>query len=112
MSISGADGKPRKTDFLMSWKEIAFYIGRGTRTLQRWQREYAFPVRKTHPGAKSTVLAVQGEIDDWVKSRQLDSACGESNQIRRLRRRLEELQREIQDLRSQLAGRTTSVGEE
>ena len=36
-------------DRLDSWKEIAAYLGRGLRTVQRWEREEGLPVhRLTH----------------------------------------------------------------
>jgi len=53
---------------LTSWKEIAQYVGKGIRTVQRWERELGFPVRRTKAGRKPSVLAVPGEIDAWVQS--------------------------------------------
>ena len=33
-------------DRLDSWKEIAAYLGRGVRTVQRWEREEGLPVHR------------------------------------------------------------------
>jgi hypothetical protein len=51
---------------LDSWKVIAQYLGRGTRTVQRWHVEYGLPVR--HIGGISTsVFAFSDELDDWLQ---------------------------------------------
>lgn len=34
------------TDVLNSWKEVATYLGRGIRTVQRWERELGLPIRR------------------------------------------------------------------
>ncbi len=53
---------------LNSWKEIAVYIGRGVRTVQRWERELALPVRRPRGKARSAVIAVPSEVDEWLRS--------------------------------------------
>jgi predicted DNA-binding transcriptional regulator AlpA len=52
---------------LNSWKEIAAYIGRGVRTAQRWERDLALPVRRPRGKKRSAVIAVQSEIDAWLR---------------------------------------------
>jgi hypothetical protein len=53
---------------LTSWKDIAAYLGKGIRTVQRWEDELGLPVRRPKQGLKSAVFAVPEEIDAWVKS--------------------------------------------
>jgi CheY-like chemotaxis protein len=53
--------------FLNSWKEIAQYVGRSTRTVQRWERELGFPVHRPAGKLKSSVIAATLEIDRWIK---------------------------------------------
>jgi len=54
---------------LSSWKEIAAYLGKGVRTVQRWERQFGLPVRR--PSAKSHVIfALQQELDAWIKQHQ------------------------------------------
>ena len=65
-----------QTSILTSWKEIAQYIGKGVRTVQRWEGELGFPVRRMQAGRKSSVLAVPGEIDAWVQSQRLGEQPG------------------------------------
>ena len=52
---------------LTSWKEIAQHLGKGVRTVQRWERE-GLPVRRPKAGQKGRVLAFPEEIDRWVRA--------------------------------------------
>jgi len=54
-------------DVLNSWKEIASYLGRGVRTVQRWERELNLPVRRPRAKERSAVLALKSELDQWLK---------------------------------------------
>jgi hypothetical protein len=93
------------TPVLTSWKEIAKYVSKGVRTAQRWERELGFPVRRTKPGTKSTVLAIPGEIDAWVQLQQFpDGQLGSVESERTaLFRSLNALRSENRELRCQLA---------
>src|SRR5215831_7201637 len=55
--------------FLNSWKQIARYLGRGVRTVQRWERELALPVRRPRGRPRSAVIALTAEIDAWLERR-------------------------------------------
>jgi hypothetical protein len=55
---------------LTSWKDIARYLGKGVRTVQRWERKLGLPVCRATQERKSVVLAVPEEIDRWVQSQQ------------------------------------------
>lgn len=57
---------PSPKRVLHSWKEIATYTGRGVRTVQRYELQYGFPVRRPAGGPRSAVLALCGEIDEWL----------------------------------------------
>ncbi len=52
---------------LNGWKEIANYMGRGVRTVQRWE-SLGLPVRRPKPRIRSAVLCRSEEIDIWLKS--------------------------------------------
>src|ERR1035441_3364214 len=41
--------EPAAADRLDSWKEVAAYLKRGARTVQRWEREKALPVHRLRP---------------------------------------------------------------
>jgi hypothetical protein len=51
---------------LNSWKEIATYVGRGVRTVQRWERELGMPVRRPHRKHRTVVIGIPHELDAWL----------------------------------------------
>jgi hypothetical protein len=54
---------------LTSWKEIAAYLGKGVRTVQRWEEELRLPVRRPYGLDKHVVVALPEELDKWVHER-------------------------------------------
>src|SRR5271165_476631 len=54
---------------LESWGEIAAYLRRDVRTVQRWERDEALPVHRHQHRERGTVYAYTGEIDRWYKER-------------------------------------------
>lgn len=52
---------------LNSWKEIAAYLNRGVRTVQRWESELQLPVHRPKGRNRSAVLALQEELDEWLR---------------------------------------------
>ncbi|MEO8659324.1 MAG: tetratricopeptide repeat protein [Bryobacteraceae bacterium] len=54
---------------LDSWKEIASYLNRGARTVQRWEREEGLPVHRLHHEKLGSVYGYKSELDAWWKSR-------------------------------------------
>ena len=64
---------------LDTWKSIAQYLGRSTRTVQRWHSEYRLPVR--HLGGDATsVFAYTDELDEWLRNRNPTEAQDDSDQ--------------------------------
>ncbi len=57
-----------KANVLNSWKEIASYLGRGVRTVQRWEHDLAMPVRRPRAKSRSAVVALPEEIDAWLRT--------------------------------------------
>lgn len=64
---NGAKRAPCKLD---SWKEIASYLGREVRTVQRWEKTNGLPVRRLYHERRGSVYAFTEELDAWVVSRQ------------------------------------------
>lgn len=54
---------------LDSWKQIARYLGREVRTVQRWEKREGLPVHRQFHVKASTVHAFRHEIDAWVENR-------------------------------------------
>jgi len=61
---------------LDSWKEIASYLDRGVRTVQRWERTEGLPVRRHQHDKRGTVFALASEIDDWQSEREASGRPG------------------------------------
>jgi|SRR5690349_17011180 len=53
---------------LNSWKEIAAYLGRGVRTVQRYERDLNLPVRRPRGTSRSAVIALKEDLDAWLRS--------------------------------------------
>ncbi len=58
----------RSQRVLNSWKEIAAYLGRSVRTVQRMEVELGLPIRRPKGHARSSVVAIPSELDQWLKS--------------------------------------------
>ena len=58
-----------RKEILRSWKEIANYVGACVKTVQRWERQYAFPVRRLERSKGAVVFALRAEVDTWVQMR-------------------------------------------
>jgi hypothetical protein len=63
--LATAASTPKST-VLNSWKEIAAYLGRGVRTVQRYERELALPVRRPRGKSRSAVIALSEDLDLWL----------------------------------------------
>jgi len=55
---------------LESWGEIAAYLRREIRTVQRWERYQGLPVRRLVIGKLGSVYAYRSELDKWFRERQ------------------------------------------
>lgn len=55
---------------LTCWKDIARYMGKGVRTVQRWEQEFGLPVRRPNGAEhKTAVIANSRDLDEWLESR-------------------------------------------
>src|SRR5215471_18279008 len=57
---------------LNSWKEIAAYLERGIRTVQRWERDLGLPVHRIGKGKRSPVFANVSELNFWLSTVEVD----------------------------------------
>jgi hypothetical protein len=48
------------------WKDIGTYLGKGVRTVQRYERELGLPVRRPAGKSHGAVIATRAELDAWV----------------------------------------------
>lgn len=63
---SGHDGFDAEAGVLNSWKEIASFMKRGIRTVQRWERELGLPVRRVGNRRGNSVFAFRNELNAWL----------------------------------------------
>ena len=63
---SSAEGR------LDSWKEIAAYLRREVRTVQRWEKSARLPVHRLQIDKQSAVYAYKSELDAWYNDRRPD----------------------------------------
>jgi hypothetical protein len=56
-------------DLLHGWKDIAAYLGRSVRSVQRWEATAGLPIRRiTTPSGGQIVYASRTEIDEWRRT--------------------------------------------
>lgn len=67
-------GGDQLVDRLDSWKEIAAFLGRGIRTVQRWEREEGLPVHRLAHEKRGSIYAKRAELSAWWESRRLTLA--------------------------------------
>lgn len=67
-------GKVPQLEILSGWKEIANHLGKGVRTVQRYERELGLPVRRVGGRLAGSVIATKAELDGWVTASPLRGA--------------------------------------
>lgn len=50
-----------------SWKEIAAFLGRGVRTVQRWETTLGLPIRRPNGYGSNVVVASESELRQWLR---------------------------------------------
>ena len=58
--------KAAQPQFLNGWKEIANYLGKGVRTVQRYERDMGLPILRPAGTHAAAVVAMKAELDEWV----------------------------------------------
>jgi TolB-like protein/tetratricopeptide (TPR) repeat protein len=70
---------PKDEPRLESWGEIAAYLRREIRTVQRWEKYQGLPVRRLLIGKLGSVYAYRSELDKWYRERQPQAENGEED---------------------------------
>ena len=55
-------------DVFSGWKDIANYLGKGVRTVQRYERQLGLPIRRPAGKPSGSVIATKRELDAWVSA--------------------------------------------
>src|SRR3954462_13535228 len=53
---------------ISGWKDIANYLGKGVRTVQRYERELGLPVSRPAGRGDGSRIATKAELDCWIAS--------------------------------------------
>jgi len=53
---------------LGSWKEIAQFLGKSVRTVQRWECERGLPVHRPSMSLQGVVIALPEELESWARN--------------------------------------------
>jgi len=82
-------------EILNSWKEIATYLDRVVRTLQRWAIDADLPIRRLGAGSRAPVFAFAHEMDQWLRKRRALKDDGRTpalqSKIQELRKKSEQI---------------------
>lgn len=104
-------GNVRPRNLLNSWKEIATFLDRGVRTVQRWERDHQLPVHRIGNSPRAAVFALQEELLLWLRlpEQTVTSATHmEADkliaQAQLLEQRAKELRQQASELRSKKQG--------
>ena len=62
---------PVSIEVFSGWKDIAVYLGKGVRTIQRYERTMGLPVRRPAGKLTGAVLATKAELDAWLAANPL-----------------------------------------
>ena len=84
-------------EILSGWKQIAHHLGKGVRTVQRYERELGLPIRRPAGKSGGSVIATAGELDAWVTA----SPIGEQFELARTvinTDMLEQLRRNVKEM--------------
>jgi len=104
--------RPQKMEILSGWKDVANYLGKGVRTVQRYERKLSLPVRRPAGRDTGSVIATKAELDAWVTASPIREALpvrraaidnavvlnefrGRLKELRRLRQESAELRVEL-----------------
>jgi len=58
-----------RSEIMSGWKEIANYLGKGIRTMQRYERELGLPVHRPRGKPVGSVMATKAELQAWIEAR-------------------------------------------
>jgi TolB-like protein len=58
------------SDRLDSWKEIAAFLRRDVRTVQRWEKKEGLPVQRHHHDKLGSIYASRAQLTEWFNTRQ------------------------------------------
>lgn len=97
---------PNQGQILSGWKEIARYIGKGVRTVQRYEKDSALPVHRPTKKDRGAVMASTTDLDAWMRARPLpgEDAGGSYDSLLAEMIRFQKNCKQMRELRRALRG--------
>jgi hypothetical protein len=93
-------GQPKaELEILNGWKEIANHLGKGVRTVQRYERILALPIRRPAGRRGGSVIATKAELDAWVSASPVQQSFPVSTAISNQTAVLQEFRLRIAEMR-------------
>jgi hypothetical protein len=56
----------KQLEIIIGWKEIANYLGKAVRSVQRYEVGLALPIRRPAGKSRGAVFATKPELDAWI----------------------------------------------
>jgi hypothetical protein len=66
LTVNGKNAGNREV--FSGWKDIANYLGKAVRTVERYERTLKLPIRRPAGKYRGSVIAIRTELDLWVLS--------------------------------------------
>lgn len=60
--------RPHEQSTFTSWKEIADYLGKGVRTVQRWESRFGLPIQRPNQHDRGIVRVSRADLDNWLRT--------------------------------------------
>jgi excisionase family DNA binding protein len=64
---------------LTSWKEVASYLGKGVRTVQRWEKQDGLPIRRI--AGTSKIIVNRHELDRWLQAQPVGNGGSQPSKL-------------------------------
>ncbi len=64
------------SDRLTGWKDVAAFLGKGVRTVQRWETGLGLPIHRVGRDGGESVFAFRSEIARWQAAQELARKAG------------------------------------
>jgi hypothetical protein len=61
-----AQERSAESEVFSGWKEVANYLGKGVRTVQRYEREMRLPIHRPNGKSTGAVITTKAELDAWI----------------------------------------------
>lgn len=83
-----------------SWKEIAAFLGRGVRTVQRWEKTLGLPIGRPNGYGSNIVVANENDLREWSRQARTRSEKRQTDAtgLREIAEKLDAVEQEHQRL--------------